>query len=85
MADLDPRLVAVADALQQWVGETTGGLVTQAVVLYETVTVSDEGETERALFYTVPTDNFAVSGALGLIEAGRYLLRRDALSDGDDD
>jgi hypothetical protein len=85
VSDLDPRIVRIADVLQEWVSETAGGLVTQAVVLYETVTVNDDGDTERAIFYTVPTDNFAISGALGLIEAGRYLVRRDALNNGEDD
>lgn len=57
------------------------GIVTQAVVIFEVMSVSDEGQSQEQIQYTVPTDNFSMSGALGLVEAGRYYIRRDILHD----
>ncbi len=86
MTDLDPSVRAIADAIQAFVnnGEDPG-LVTEAVVLFEVASVDADGDTARRIDYTVPTDNFALSGALGLVEAGRVLIRRGALGRGEDE
>jgi hypothetical protein len=80
VSEPEAALQRLAEAIQEHANAVEdGALVSQAVVLYETVSVNDDGDTERAVFYTVPTDNFAVSGALGLCYAGLHMIRRDGI------
>lgn len=84
MSELTPELEALALAIQAHASaqaDEGNPLVTQAVVVYETVALDDDGTPMRRISYTVPTENFSVSGAVGLIEAGGHYLRRDALGD----
>lgn len=86
--DLTPQLRAINTAIQEWVNVTHGGapLVTQALVIMELAHFDADGDHVRQVRYTVPSDNFSLTGALGLIEAARYYVRRDILHDdfGDD-
>lgn len=81
------RQVELAAAVQRFVAETgaeTGGesvLVSQALVIWEAVSFGEDGEPQRQISYTCPTDNFSPSGALGLLESGRFYIRRDVLGD----
>lgn len=65
------------------VGDTS--IVTQALVVYELVTFDATGSPTRSIQYAIPTDNWSLSGGLGLIEAARCYLRRDALGTSKDD
>jgi hypothetical protein len=89
MAELHDSLVKLREAVQDWVNvqhsEEGPCLLSEAVVIYECVSYTEQGEPGRAISYTIPTDNFSLSGALGLLDAGRYYIRRDILRDDDDD
>ena len=89
MAEREPALEKLRDAIQEWVNvqhaEDAPCLLSEAVVIYECVTYTDDGTPGRALSYTIPTDNFSLSGALGLLDAGRYYIRRDVLRPDEDD
>lgn len=90
MSEPAEALAALREAVQAWVNVQHAAdapcLLSEAVVIYECVMMDDDGQTGRALSYTIPTDNFSLSGALGLLDAGRYYIRRDILSpDSDDD
>ncbi len=83
--ELSPEVKAVAEAIQSYVNaQEEPGLVTQAIVIYEIATMGDDGDTSRQIGYCVPTDNFALSGALGLLCAGMYFVKRDCLGSGAD-
>lgn len=79
MAELIPELIAVREALQVLANriDATPGLVQNAMVAWESVSFSDDGEPQRQINYAVPTDNFSLSSALGLIEAAKVYVRRD--------
>ena len=79
---VDP-LDALAAAVQAFVNTVsdTPALVDNAVVLYEAVSFDEAGNTQRQIRYVVPTDNFTLSGSLGLTQAGAVLLQRDVLGD----
>lgn len=82
-------LDAVTAAIQAHVNacEDEAWIVDNAIVGAELVGFDDEGVTRRKIVYLIPTDNFSLSGALGLLEATRHYARRDALdhSAGDED
>lgn len=59
--------------------EDEPNLLDSAVVIWESVSFDEDGETERSISYTVPTDNFSLTSVLGLIEAGKFYVKRDAL------
>lgn len=61
------------------------GMVTQALLVFETVCFDPDGEAARAISYAVPTDNFSLSGALGLIDVARFYVRKDILGEPEDD
>lgn len=82
---LSPEVETLAAAVQAFVAERSdGALVSQALVLWEAVSFDEDGETSRQIAYTCPTDNFSLSGGLGLLEAGRHYIRRDILGEDDD-
>lgn len=84
---MNPKLDELRAAIEQFVGSTEDEqvIVAQAVVLYEIVGF-DGDQPWRKVSYTVPTDNFSLTGVLGLVEAGKYFLRRDSLGcEGDHD
>lgn len=78
-----PELLAVRESLQALVNANSEQpeLVDVAVIVYETVSFDDDGETQRRISYTVPTDNFSLSSALGLLDGARIFVRRDVLGD----
>lgn len=83
MSEQIPELTALADAVQALINVTSDEplLLSQAVVIYEAATFDDAGNAAQVIRYACPTDNFSPSGALGLLDAGRYYLRRDILGD----
>jgi hypothetical protein len=82
---LSPEVQALGAAVQAFVAQQTeGALVSQALVVWEAVSFADDGEPERQISYACPTDNFSLSGGLGLLEAGRHYIRRDILGSDDD-
>jgi hypothetical protein len=75
-----PEVQAVREAIQNLINavEDEPALLDSAVVIWEAVSF-DGDEVQRSISYTVPTDNFSMSSALGLIEAGKHYIRRDIL------
>ena len=67
----------VTEALQKFINATSedAALLDIALVTYEVVKFDDEGQSVRSIDYLVPTPNFSPSGAIGLAEVGRTLLR----------
>lgn len=65
----------------------TPTLVDNALVVWEEVSYDEDGITQRRIRYCVPTDNFSLSGTLGLLEAASEYVRRDILGErgADDD
>lgn len=55
-------------------------IVMQAVVVWEETSLQGD-EMGTRIRYCVPTDNFSISGAIGLLAAGDTYLRRDTLQD----
>lgn len=84
---MSDALDALRDAVQTFANSLTDEpeLVDHAIVVWEAVSYSDDGEVQRCIRYSVPTDNFSMSGTLGLLEAGNFYLRRDMLRGADDD
>ncbi|GAB3988834.1 hypothetical protein [Nocardioides marmoraquaticus] len=74
-------------SLQAYANDQAGKpvLVDVALVVYEHIEVSDDGQVGRAIRYTVPTDNFSMTSCLGLLEAGGHYLKRDILCAQQDD
>lgn len=60
-------------------------LVDVALVIWEEVSCDDNGQAQRSIDYAVPTDNFSLSGGLGLIEAAGEYVRRGILGERGDD
>lgn len=89
MSEPEPErtsLEVLAAAVQSFANELTDGpeLIDNAVVVWESVSYGDEGEVQRCIRYAVPTNNFTMSGTLGLLEAGHHYVRRDILDHEDD-
>lgn len=81
-------VTALSDAVQSFASAMADGddvLVSQALLLYEIVGFNSDGSTWRRVAYSCPTDNFSLTGALGLVEAARYFVRRDVLDPEPDD
>lgn len=70
-------------ALQTYVNTQADSpaLVDNAMVIWEQVGYDEDGVTQRGIMYAVPTDNFTLSGSLGLLEAARVFVRRDILGE----
>ena len=81
MTEQRPELNALRDAIQDLANaiEDEPHLLDNAVVIWESVSFDEDGDPQRSIQYAVPTDNFTLSGTLGLIEAGKFYLRRDGL------
>jgi hypothetical protein len=84
---LEESVTALADAVQAFASAQCedDALVTQAVVVYEVTGFTADGEQWRRITYSVPTDNFSLSGAVGLLDVGLHVVRQDVLSSDDDD
>lgn len=80
-------LDAIAAAIQAHVNENEdeAWMVDNAVVGFELVGFDEDGTARRKIQYMIPTDNFSLSGGLGLLEGMRHYMRRDALEYGHDD
>jgi hypothetical protein len=79
---IEDTLARVAQAIQEYVNaqdDATGALVDNALVVWEEVGFDGDGDATRRIRYMVPTDNFTLSGSLGLLEAAGAYLRRDVL------
>lgn len=78
MSEMAP-LDAVAEAIQNLANALADEpeLVDNAVVVWESVSFDEAGTTRRCIRYAVPTGNFTMSGTLGLLEAGKFYVRRD--------
>lgn len=74
-------------AVQTFANHVADGpeLVDHAIVVWEAASYDDDGNVQRCIRYAVPTDNFTLSGTLGLLEAGNFYVRRDMLRGADDD
>jgi hypothetical protein len=86
MAEQRPELSALREAIQNLANavEDEPQLLDNALVIWEAVSFAEDGEPQRCIRYAVPTDNFTISGTLGLLEAGKFYLRRDGLGESDD-
>jgi hypothetical protein len=87
MSELEPEVTLLAEAVQSFVSSMGDGdsvLVSQALVIYEVVGFDEDGNTWRKVSYTCPTDNFSLTGALGLVDAGRFYIRRAILGTEDE-
>lgn len=77
------------DALRQAVQDFANtradqpAVVDNALVIWEQVSYDGDGTVMRCIRYAVPTDNFTVSGTLGLLQAAGVYVRRDVLNDDD--
>lgn len=82
MTDDEPTpLDLLAAAVQAFVNTQVDSptLVDNALVAWEEVSYDADGGTMRRMRYAVPTDNFSMSGTLGLLEAAGTYIRRDLL------
>lgn len=86
---MDEPLDDLANAVQAFANHVSDDpeLVDSAVVIWESVSFNEDGDAQRCIRYAVPTPNFSMSGTLGLIEAGKFYIKRDVLSihESDDD
>ena len=82
MSDELTPLEALAAAIQGLANDVADGpeLVDNAVVVWESVSFDEDGLTQRCIRYAVPSENFTMSGTLGLLEAGKFYIRRDVFS-----
>ena len=82
--DLADEVQAVRVAIQNLLNaiEDEPHLLDSAVVVWEAVSYDEDGDAQRCISYTVPTDNFSMSSILGLLEAGKHYIRRDILGGG---
>lgn len=88
MSDEQTPLDRLNAAVAEFANETAGKpvLVDVALLVWEQVSYDEDGDVGRAIRYAVPTDNFSLSGGLGLLEASREYVRRDILGvRGDED
>lgn len=86
MSSLSPEVDELAAAVQKFASQITEEdvLVSQAVVLWEAVSFDGDGTPQRQIKYCIPTDNFSLTGALGLLDGGRHYIRRDIFGKGDE-
>lgn len=77
----------LAEAVQAFANEVAEApeLVDNAIVVWESVSYNEDGDVQRCIRYAVPTENFTMSGTLGLLEAGAFYVRRDMLRGYEDD
>ena len=85
-SDLEPPalepLEALREAVQAFVNTQVDQptLVDNALVVWEEVSFGvQDGLTQRRMRYCVPTENFTLSGTLGLLEGAGTYVRRDIL------
>lgn len=67
------------------VERTEPALVDQVLVCYELVKFDGDGDAVRSINYTIASDNFSPSAYLGLVEAGRALIRQEILGWSEDE
>lgn len=79
-----PQLMALNQAVQDFSNAicedaSQQGIVTQALVVWEEVSFNENGDPFRRVYYAVPGENFALSGAIGLCVMGLEQLKGDIL------
>ena len=81
MIEPDSPLDRLQNAIRDFVNDEAeeAVLVDNALLVWEEVRVEADGSVNRRIQYSVPTDNFTLSGSLGLLEAVGTFLRRDIL------
>lgn len=75
LEDLNEAVQALANAVAAFADEPAP-LVTQAVVVWEQATSEDSG-VKREIRYAVPTDNYSLSGAVGLLRVAEKQVLED--------
>jgi hypothetical protein len=73
-------------ALQEYLNTTSDQpiLLDNALIVWEQIKL-DGDDTLRQIQYVIPTDNFSLSGTLGLLEASATYIRRDILGSRDEE
>lgn len=74
LENLNAAIQALANAVAEFADEPAP-LVSQAVVVWEQVT--EEDGIKREVRYAVPTDNFSMSGAVGLLRIAEQQVLGD--------
>lgn len=81
MREIFGRLKAVTqefiNAVDAQEGEAV--LVDKVLVIYEGVRYDSDGDAVRSINYTTSEDMFSPAATLGLVEAGRALVRQEIL------
>jgi hypothetical protein len=87
MGDESDELLALRAAVQAMANECEGRpvIVTSAVVVWETTSYDDDGEDVAGISYSVPSNSASISATLGLLDACRYMVRRDTLARDEDE
>lgn len=79
--EVEAAVERLKDAIQNYavVRGERNCIVTEAVVVYEEMLMDDEGTAMRAINWTIPTDNFSLAGAVGLLDMGAEYIKRDLI------
>lgn len=87
MGEESDELLALRAAVQAMANavEDKPVIVTGAVVVWETTSYDEDGDDVAGINYSVPSNSASISGTLGLLDACRYMVRRDCLRDDTDD
>lgn len=73
----------VVALLQEWIneGEDQPVLIDVAVVVWEQVTLDDDGDAQRKVNYSTLTLNAGLASTAGLLDIGREVLSGDLFDD----
>ena len=84
MAD---ALRTLTDAVQAFANEDedSASIVLGAVLVYEVTRFEDDGDQTYRITYTIPSEQTSMSAAIGLLDAGLHMVRRDAIDGEEDD
>lgn len=77
----------VVKLLQEWVNETSDGdtpiLIDVGVIVYEQITLDEDGDAFRKVNYCTLTHNAGLASTMGLLSLGQDVLGQDLFSDED--
>lgn len=85
MSELEDRLTKLRDAIQEFANgssELKGGgpvLVDISVVVWEEVSYNEEGNINREVRYSVPSDNWSPSAAVGVLRIAGKQIEYEAM------
>jgi len=80
-AEVTAALENLKEAVQRYANATNAEevpvFVAESVVVYETMRMNPDGSDARAIWWTIPSDHWSLSTAVGLLDMGIEYIKAD--------